>query len=99
MYSKIDLRVSLGSLARLLLRSARLTNRANAFTSSHPNKCKTMVKSGRGRYNTGHWTDDESRLLHLGLERHGRDWIAISRLVGTRCVLSHSIPVATVENF
>lgn len=45
-----------------------------------------MVKSGRGRYNTGHWTDDESRLLHVGLERHGRDWVAISRLVGTRCV-------------
>ena len=54
--------------------------------NSHTTQSSIMVKSGRGRYNTGHWTDDENRLLHVGLERHGRDWVAISRVVGTRCV-------------
>ena len=41
---------------------------------------------GRGRKNSGHWTEIESQLLHVGLERYGRDWHAISRFVGTRYV-------------
>ena len=38
----------------------------------------------RGRYNSGHWNPAETRLLLTGLNRYGRDWVALSDYVGSR---------------
>jgi len=38
----------------------------------------------RGRYNMGHWTQAETQLLRTGLNRYGRDWVALSVFVGSR---------------
>ena len=75
-------------LACFALLSPHNSSKRHHITANQRNQQSSMVKSGRGRYNTGHWTDDENRLLHVGLERHGRDWVAISRVVGTRCVFA-----------
>ena len=70
------------------IRTSHLTSFAHNLTISKMAKSsKKAAKKPprrRGRYNSGHWNPAETRLLLTGLNRYGRDWVALSDYVGSR---------------